>query len=160
MPCRTQPLTQEPTERQACAGPHRVSASSTEEQMMTQGEEEIVDSPTGWVAKHIHSYVETDGAQGQNYNGTPAQLLTTSGRRSGKQRLTALCYGQDVDRYLLVASNGGAPNHPAWYHNLVDYPEVEIQVGSDKFSARARTATAEERPELWQKMVGLFPLYD
>lgn len=127
---------------------------------MTQGEEEIVDSPTGWVAKHIRSYIETDGAQGHIHNGTPALLLTTRGRRSGKLRRTALFYGQDGDRYLLVASNGGASNHPAWYHNLVDHPEVEIQVGPDTFTARARTATAEEKPALWQRMVTLFPLYE
>src|SRR5262245_12867888 len=127
---------------------------------MTQREEEIIDNPTGWVAKHIRSYVDTDGQQGHVYNGLPALLLTTRGRRSGKLRRTALFYGQDGDCYLLVASNGGAPNHPAWYHNLVDHPEVEIQVGSDKFSARARTATAEEKPALWRLMVALFPLYE
>jgi deazaflavin-dependent oxidoreductase (nitroreductase family) len=126
---------------------------------MTQREEEILDSPTGWVAKHIRRYVETDGLQGQMYNGRPALLLTTRGRRSGKLRRTALFYGQDGDRYLLVASNGGAPKHPAWYHNLVDHPEVEIQVGPETFTARARTATAEEKPALWQRMVALFPLY-
>jgi deazaflavin-dependent oxidoreductase (nitroreductase family) len=126
---------------------------------MTQHEEEISDSPTSWVAKHIRRYIETDGQQGQVYNGRPALLLTTRGRRSGKLRRTALFYGQDGDRYLLVASNGGAPKHPAWYLNLIDHPEVEIQVGPETFAARARAATAEEKPELWQKMVELFPLY-
>jgi deazaflavin-dependent oxidoreductase (nitroreductase family) len=126
---------------------------------MTGHEEGISDSPTGWVAKHIRRYVETDGQQGQIYNGVPALLLTTRGRRSGKLRRTALFYGQDKDRYLLVASNGGARSHPAWYLNLVDQPEVEIQVGAERFAARARSATAEEKPDLWQKMVALFPLY-
>ena len=126
---------------------------------MTQREEEILDSPTGWVAKHIRRYIETDGQEGQMYNGRPALLLTTRGRQSGKLRRTALFYGQYGDRYLLVASNGGAPKHPAWYHNLVDHPEVEIQVGPETFTARARTATAEERPALWRRMVEFFPLY-
>ena len=126
---------------------------------MTQDQEAISDSPTGWVAKHIRHYVETDGQQGQVYNGVPALLLTTRGRRSGKLRRTALFYGQDGDRYLLVASNGGAPKHPAWYLNLVDEPEVEIQIGAERFAACARTASAEEKPALWQKMVALFPLY-
>jgi deazaflavin-dependent oxidoreductase (nitroreductase family) len=126
---------------------------------MTQDQENISDSPTGWVAKHIRRYVETDGQQGQVYNGVPALLLTTRGRLSGKLRRTALFYGQDDDRYLLVASNGGAPKHPAWYLNLVEEPEVELQVGAERFAAYARTASAEEKPALWQKMIALFPLY-
>jgi len=124
---------------------------------MTQ--EEIVDSPTGWVATHIRRYVETDGKQGHMYNGLPALLLTTRGRKSGKLRRTALFYGQDGDRYLLVASNGGARDHPAWYRNLVEHPEVELQVGAEKFAGRARTATAAEKPALWQQMAAIFPHY-
>jgi deazaflavin-dependent oxidoreductase (nitroreductase family) len=122
--------------------------------------EQVLDSPTGWVAKHIRRYVETNGEQGQIYNGMPALLLTTRGRRSGKLRRTALFYGQDGDRYLLVASNGGARGHPLWYLNLVDHPEVELQIGAETFSARARTATAEEKPALWRKMAAMFPHYN
>jgi deazaflavin-dependent oxidoreductase (nitroreductase family) len=128
---------------------------------MTQpGDEEVLDSPTGWVAKHIRTYVETDGKKGHLYQGMTTLLLSTRGRRSGRLRRTALIYGQDGDRYLLVASNGGSANHPAWYLNLSDDPGVEIQVGPDKFAARARTATAEEKPELWRKMAEIFPTYD
>ncbi|AWS42697.1 nitroreductase family deazaflavin-dependent oxidoreductase [Streptosporangium sp. 'caverna'] len=128
---------------------------------MTQpGDEEVLDSPTGWVAKHIRTYVETDGKKGHLYQGMTTLLLSTRGRRSGRLRRTALIYGQDGDRYLLVASNGGSANHPAWYLNLSDDPDVEIQVGPDKFAARARTATAEEKPELWRKMAEIFPTYD
>ena len=128
---------------------------------MTQpGDEEVLDSPTGWVAKHIRTYVETDGKKGHLYQGMTTLLLSTRGRRSGRLRRTALIYGQDGDRYLLVASNGGSANHPAWYLNLSDDPAVEIQVGPDKFAARARTATAEEKPELWRKMAEIFPTYD
>jgi deazaflavin-dependent oxidoreductase (nitroreductase family) len=128
---------------------------------MTQpGDEEVLDSPTGWVAKHIRTYVETDGKKGHLYQGMTTLLLSTRGRRSGRLRRTALIYGQDGDRYLLVASNGGSANHPAWYLNLSDDPGVEIQVGPDKFAARARTATPEEKPELWRKMAEIFPTYD
>ena len=128
---------------------------------MTQpGDEEVLDSPTEWVAKHIRTYVETDGKKGHLYQGMTTLLLSTRGRRSGRLRRTALIYGQDGDRYLLVASNGGSANHPAWYLNLSDDPGVEIQVGPDKFAARARTATAEEKPELWRKMAEIFPTYD
>jgi deazaflavin-dependent oxidoreductase (nitroreductase family) len=128
--------------------------------MTQQHDEEIMDSPTGWVAQHIRSYVESNGAKGHMDQGVPALLLTTRGRRSGKLRRTALFYGQDGDRYLVVASNGGSAQHPAWYLNLVQQPEVDVQVGPETFRGRARTATAEERPELWRQMASIFPLYD
>jgi deazaflavin-dependent oxidoreductase (nitroreductase family) len=121
---------------------------------------EIHDSPTGWVAKHIRSYVESDGRKGHQYYGTPTLLLTTRGRRSGLLRRTALIYGRDGDNYLVVASNGGSPHHPAWYLNLVAEPEVHVQVRGDRFRARARTAGADERPALWRTMASIFPTYD
>lgn len=128
---------------------------------MTWHEDEaVVNSPTGWVAKHIRSYVETGGKKGHLYHGMPSLLLTTRGRKSGRLRRTALIYGRDDDRYLIVASNGGARNHPSWYLNLVEHPEVGVQAGAEKFAARARTATAEEKPKLWQAMVSIFPRYD
>jgi deazaflavin-dependent oxidoreductase (nitroreductase family) len=123
-------------------------------------QEAILDNPTGWVARHIRSYVETGGKKGHRWNGLPTLLLTTRGRKSGKLRRTALIYGQDGDRYLLVASNGGAPNHPAWYLNLVEHPQVEVQVGPDTFAARARTATARQKPKLWRLMAAIFPQYE
>jgi deazaflavin-dependent oxidoreductase (nitroreductase family) len=86
--------------------------------------------------------------------------VTTRGRKSGKLRRTALYYGRDGDRYLLVASNGGAHTHPAWYLNLLEHPEVRVQVGAEQFTARARTATAEERQPLWDVMAEIFPTYN
>jgi deazaflavin-dependent oxidoreductase (nitroreductase family) len=124
-------------------------------------QEVVTDSPTGWVAKHIHRYVETDGREGHEWRGVPTLLLTTRGRKSGKLRRTALIYGKDgEERYLLVASKGGAPEHPSWYLNLTEHPEVEVQVGADKFAARARTADAQEKPRLWQVMASIWPDYD
>ena len=122
--------------------------------------EKVYDSPTGFVKDHIREYVESDGKQGYLWRGVPTLLLTTRGRKSGKLRRTALFYGRDGANYLIVASNGGAPNHPAWYLNLVEKPEVELQVGSEKFAARAHTATVEERLRLGQLMKKIFPLYD
>nr|MDT0662278.1 nitroreductase family deazaflavin-dependent oxidoreductase [Micromonospora sp. DSM 115978] len=122
--------------------------------------DEILDSPTGWVADHIRQYVATDGEQGHHWRGITTLLLTTRGRRSGKLRRTALIYGRDGDNYLLVASQGGAPEHPAWYLNLVADPMVHLQVGAEKFTARARTAGPEEKPELWRRMANLWPDYD
>ncbi|GAA2719249.1 nitroreductase family deazaflavin-dependent oxidoreductase [Actinocorallia aurantiaca] len=122
--------------------------------------EEIVDNATGWVAKHIRQYVETDGKKGHLYQGLPTLLLTTRGRKSGLLRRTALIYGRDGDRHLLVASNGGADEHPSWYLNLAADPDVAVQVGAEKFAARARTASAEEKPALWALMASVFPTYE
>lgn len=121
---------------------------------------DVHDSPTGWVADHIKQYVETDGEQGHLWRGVPTLLLTTTGRKSGELRRTALIYGRHGSSYLLVASQGGAPNHPAWYLNLTTNPDVEVQVGAEKFSARARTATEQEKPELWTAMTAIWPDYD
>jgi deazaflavin-dependent oxidoreductase (nitroreductase family) len=123
--------------------------------------EEVVDSPTGWVAAHIRRYVETDGESGHEWRrGVPTLLLTVRGRKSGKLRRTALIYGRDGDAYLVVASVGGAPRHPEWYQNLVEEPEVGLQVGAEKFRARARTADPEERARLWPVMAAIWPDYD
>ncbi|MGW3888573.1 nitroreductase family deazaflavin-dependent oxidoreductase [Micromonospora chokoriensis] len=121
--------------------------------------ETIEDSPVGWVASHIRRYVQTDGADGGTFHGVPSLLLTTRGRRTGKLRRTALMYGRDGDNHLLVASNGGADKHPAWYLNLSADPTVEIQVDAERFAGRARTATAEERVRLWPVMTKVFPTY-
>jgi deazaflavin-dependent oxidoreductase (nitroreductase family) len=126
---------------------------------MTEQNEEVLDSPTGWVAKHIRAYVESDGESVQ-FMGRPTLLLTTRGRKSGKLRRTALFYGRDGDRYVLVASNGGSARHPLWYLNLLDEPNVRLQVGTETFNARARPATPEERPALWQMMVGIVSHYE
>jgi deazaflavin-dependent oxidoreductase (nitroreductase family) len=123
-------------------------------------EEEVLDSPTRWVARHVRRYVETDGRSGHRWNGRNTLLLTTRGGRSGKLRRTALIYGRDGDRYLVVASNGGARNHPFWYLNLTARPEVQVQVGAERFAARARTAGAEERPRLWRLMAEIWPDYE
>jgi deazaflavin-dependent oxidoreductase (nitroreductase family) len=122
--------------------------------------EKVFDNPTEWVRSHIRDYVESDGKKGHLWRGLPTLLLTTRGHKSGKLRRTALIYGRDGKNYLLVASNGGAHNHPLWYLNLVENPEVELQVGADKFAARARTATAKEKSRLWKLMVKIFPYYD
>ena len=123
-------------------------------------DEKVVDSPTGWVAKHIKEYVESDGAEGHTWKGVPTLLLTTRGRKSGILRRTALIYGRDGDNYVVVASIGGAPNHPLWYLNLVADPAVELQVGPVVISGTARTANEEERTRLWEQMAKIWPQYD
>ena len=121
---------------------------------------EISDSPTGWVAKHIRDYVATDGRVGHRRWGVRTLLLTTRGRRTGQLRRTALIYGTDGDgRYVVVASNGGRPDNPAWYLNLLAHPEAHVQVGADRFTAAAAEATGEERERLWTMMAELWPEY-
>jgi len=122
--------------------------------------EEVFDSPVGWVAQHIRGYVESDGKTGHHWRGVNTLLLTTRGRKSGKLTRTALIYGRDGDRYIVVASKGGAEKHPEWYLNLVVNPEVNVQVGGDRFTAQARTASAEEKPALWSLMTSIWPDYD
>lgn len=119
-----------------------------------------------WVVEHMKRYRETDGADGHIWTGRdgkqelPCLLLTTTGRRSGKAHDTALIYGQDGDSYVIVASVGGAEKHPLWYENLAENPRVELQVLADRFTAKARTASGEERAKLWRMMAKIFPTYE
>lgn len=109
---------------------------------------------------HIAAYRETDGEVGHLWNGVPTLLLTVTGRRTGRALTSALIYGRDGDDYLVVASLGGAPNHPAWYVNLLATPEAEIQVKADVIPVVARTASSEEKPRLWKLMTDVWPNYD
>ena len=119
-----------------------------------------IDSPQSWVAEHVRRYIETNGEDGYWWRGAPTLILTTLGRRSSKPRRLALIYDQDGDRYVVVASKGGAEQHPDWYLNILEHPEVQVQVMADRFRARARTATSEEHEVLWQRMVEIWPDYD
>jgi deazaflavin-dependent oxidoreductase (nitroreductase family) len=110
--------------------------------------------------EHVNRYRETDGAEGHDWQGASVLILTTRGRRSGEERSTPLIYGRHGDDHLIVASKGGSDEYPAWYLNLLKDPEVNVQVRGDRFSARARTASAEEKPELWRTMVQHWPQYE
>jgi deazaflavin-dependent oxidoreductase (nitroreductase family) len=111
--------------------------------------------------EHVRRYLETDGEEGHDWRkGTAILLLTTTGRKSGEQRVRPLIYGRAGDAFLVVASDGGAPGNPGWFHNLEADPEVEVQVLGDRFKARARTADAEERPAMWREMTSQWPDYD
>jgi deazaflavin-dependent oxidoreductase (nitroreductase family) len=123
-------------------------------------EQEVVDSPTPFVADHIKSYVESDGADGHDWQGVSTLLLTTTGRKSGVLRRSALIYGRDGDDLVIVASKGGADDHPAWYLNLVSDPAVRVQVGAEQFDATATTADPSERARLWPLMAAIWPDYD
>jgi deazaflavin-dependent oxidoreductase (nitroreductase family) len=127
---------------------------------MAEENEEVFDCPTGWVSKHIRTYVESGGTRGHTYSGLDSLLLTTRGRKTGKLRRTALFYGRDGERYVVVGSNGGNAQHPLWYLNLLEEPLVNVQVGTQSFTAHARPATTEEKSALWPMMVKILPQYD
>jgi deazaflavin-dependent oxidoreductase (nitroreductase family) len=110
--------------------------------------------------EHIDRYLATDGEEGHDWQGTQALLLFTTGRRSGKERTHPLIYGRHGDDYLVVASKGGAETHPEWYLNLEANPQAEVQVKASRIPVRARTATPEEKGELWSIMTKEWPDYD
>ncbi|MGH3431741.1 MAG: nitroreductase family deazaflavin-dependent oxidoreductase [Thermocrispum sp.] len=111
--------------------------------------------------EHVQVYEETGGAEGHIWlKDAPCLILATTGRKSGKEYKSPLIYQQHEGGYVIVASKGGADDHPAWYKNLVAEPEVGVQVGPDTFTARARTAGGRERSELWSKMAQVWPDYD
>jgi len=120
-----------------------------------------------WIKNHISRYVATDGADGYLWDASigggtgmvPTLLLTTIGRKSGKVLTLPLIFGRSGPNYVVVASKGGAPAHPAWYLNLQDKPEVRVQVKAEKFTALAHTADAAERSALWPMMVKIYGPY-
>jgi deazaflavin-dependent oxidoreductase (nitroreductase family) len=109
---------------------------------------------------HVRHYLETNGESGYEWNGATVLVLFTTGRKSGLERRTPLIFTQVGDHYVIIASQGGAPTHPNWFHNLQSQPDVEVQVKGDRFRARARVAEGEERTRLWAVMVAQWPSYD
>lgn len=121
-----------------------------------------------WMVEHAKRYLSSGGTDGHMYRITlqgrpemtvPSLMLTTRGRRSGERFVLPLFYGRAGESYFVVASKGGAPQHPAWYSNILAEPEVEIQVGTARMRARARTAAGEERTRLWQQALEFWPPY-
>ena len=110
--------------------------------------------------QHVDRYVATDGEEGHDWQGTSALVLWTTGRSSGESKPTPLIYQPYDDDVLVVASDGGNDKHPSWYLNLDADPDTEVQVKADRFRAQARTATAEERPDMWRTMTAVWPDYD
>jgi proline iminopeptidase len=110
---------------------------------------------------HVAKYRETGGEVGHIWKeGAPVLLLTTEGRKTGRPGTAPLIYARDGDDYVIVASKGGAPDHPGWYRNLVKSPDVEVQVMDEVFEARARTAGGAERERLWKVVNEVWPHYE
>lgn len=120
-----------------------------------------------WIQDHLSRYIATNGEDGYLWDASlgggkgmiPTLLLTTLGRKSGRALTLPLIFGRSGADYVVVASKGGAAEHPAWYLNLEANPEVQVQVKADKFTARAHPANAEERAALWPMMVDIYGPY-
>ncbi|MET8777196.1 nitroreductase family deazaflavin-dependent oxidoreductase [Nocardia sp. NPDC004654] len=111
-------------------------------------------------AQVIEEFRANGGRVGGMFEGrTNMVLITTTGAKSGRQVTNPLVYLPDGDRMVLVASNGGADRHPAWYHNLRAKPELTVEVGTEKFHAAAEFVTGAERDELYDRMVELMPAF-
>jgi len=109
---------------------------------------------------HVGLYRATRGRFGHRPPGAPPMLLLDHvGAKTGTHRTSPLAYGRDGQNLILVASKGGYPKHPAWYHNLMANPDTTVQVGPRRLDVHARVATAEEHPRLWQLMVGVYGGY-
>lgn len=126
------------------------------------------NSVLDFMKNHIKRYIETDGEEGHMMNGAPCLILTTVGKHSGQTRQAAVIYGTHPalsnntagkTSYIIVASKGGADESPAWFHNLMADPNPMIQVKAEKIQVKPRIATGDERTELWNKMVAIFPDY-
>ncbi len=127
--------------------------------MSAEAPSPIVDSEAAWVKKQIDEYVATDGREPKFRYGAPLVLITVKGRKSGQWLRTCLIGDSDGSDVIIVASKGGAEKHPVWYLNIEANPRVWVQQGADEFWTVARTANAEEKPRLWDKMVGVYPDY-
>lgn len=124
-------------------------------------EGEYEPSPTDWVRKQVELYESSGGTQGTTLmnTGMPVILLTTRGVRSGKIRKTPLMRVEHEGRYAAVASLGGAPKHPVWYHNVKADPHVELRDGAELRDMRAREVTGAEKAEWWERAVAAYPPY-
>lgn len=122
---------------------------------------EYEPSPTKWVRDQVELYESSGGTQGTTLQNTgmPVILLTTRGVKSGKIRKTPLMRVEHEGRYAAVASLGGAPKHPVWYHNVKSDPHVELQDGPVKRDMRAREITGAEKDEWWERAVAAYPPY-
>jgi len=108
---------------------------------------------------NVRLYRWSNGRLGGHFGRAPILLLTTRGRRTGKPRTTPLLYLRDGADIAVVASNGGSRQHPAWYLNLTADPDVEVQIGTERSTATAHTASSEERRRLWPRLVELYGRY-
>ncbi|MGW1072937.1 nitroreductase family deazaflavin-dependent oxidoreductase [Streptomyces sp. NPDC002537] len=122
-------------------------------------EGEYEPSPEQWVRDQVELYESSGGTEGTTMKGMPVVILTTRGAKSGKIRKSPLMRVEHEGTYAVVASLGGAPKHPVWYHNVVADPRVELQDGPVRQDMTAREITGEEKALWWDRAVAAFPFY-
>ncbi|WP_405682714.1 nitroreductase family deazaflavin-dependent oxidoreductase [Streptomyces sp. NBC_00057] len=120
---------------------------------------EYEPSPAQWVRDQVELFESSGGTEGTTMRGLPVIILTTRGAKSGKIRKTPLMRVEHNGTYAVVASQGGAPKHPVWYHNIVADARVELQDGPVRHDMNAREVTGEEKTVWWQRAVEAFPDY-
>ena len=116
-------------------------------------------SENHWIEnnRRVIEEFHTNGGRVQRWS--PLILLTTKGAKSGQTRINPLIAIPDGENYFAVASKGGAPENPSWYHNLLAHPDVTVEIGNERFLATARLLTGDERTQAWAKAVAVFPAY-
>ncbi len=124
-------------------------------------EGEYAPNPEKWVRDQVELYERTDGAQGNTFRdtGLPIVIVTNRGAVSGKLHKTPVMRVEHGGRYAVVASHGGAPEHPRWYYNIRANPHVELQDGARKVDMTAREITGDERAQWWDRAVAAYPPY-
>ncbi|MFD1713191.1 nitroreductase family deazaflavin-dependent oxidoreductase [Amnibacterium flavum] len=121
---------------------------------------EYAPSTSEWARNQAETYERTDGREGNLLQGKPVIVLTSVGAKSGMLRKTALMRVEHDGEYVVVASKGGAPEHPVWYHNLVAEPHVELQDGATKRDYTARVISGDERARWWERAAEVWPQYN
>ncbi|MEV4709246.1 nitroreductase family deazaflavin-dependent oxidoreductase [Actinoplanes sp. NPDC049316] len=120
---------------------------------------EYAPSPSDWAREQAEKFEASRGAEANTLQGVPIILLTTLGAKSGKLRKTPLMRVEHDGEYAVVASKGGAPTHPVWYHNIVKNPHVELQDGAERHDYAAREVSGEERDTWWRRACEVWPAY-
>jgi deazaflavin-dependent oxidoreductase (nitroreductase family) len=117
-------------------------------------------SSSQWVAEQARRYEESGGTEGTDMNGSPCLLLDYQGRLSGAWRRTVLIYARDGDDYLIVASNGGAPENPRWFMSLMEHPEVHVRVLGERFTVRAEVLPPQDKARVWPRLLEVYAPYE
>jgi deazaflavin-dependent oxidoreductase (nitroreductase family) len=112
-----------------------------------------------WNQAIVEEFRANGGEVGGRFTGRNLLLLHTIGKKSGEERINPVAYVHDGDRYVIIASKGGAPTHPDWYYNLIDHPDVTIEVGTETLQVQAAETQEPERSRLYEKMVEMMPSF-
>ncbi|MFN2136024.1 MAG: nitroreductase family deazaflavin-dependent oxidoreductase [Candidatus Promineifilaceae bacterium] len=119
-----------------------------------------MSTPNDWNQQIINEFRANDGRVGGPFEGMTLLLLHTTGAKSGKERVNPVATIRDEDRYVIIASKGGAPTNPDWYYNLVANPDVEVEVGTEQFPAMATVTEEPERTRLYDKVAAVYPGFE